>query len=289
MSQLAGLGVKPEDPKTLFDLPSDKVAGVPGVAINDFTLLIKGSRVKEISSNASASYVIVNAATSEIWMIAPPQKRYIEWNQADRELLQQRLNDMEKKQEAKIATLSGEEKEKAQKQLDLQRAAAKALPEYTDLKKQEKVAGLEASVFDLMLPGRSARAWIAKDPTDLASTFREVYSVRAKMQGGAGLQQRDLKELVSERGIPARLITFQAPGFKIDELVAVEPGKIEDQAMALPADYEKVSLQDFFKAALQDQLSKAVQSGQLRSGGAGGAPAAQSAPAPAAPAPAPAK
>ncbi|HYD48882.1 MAG TPA: hypothetical protein VEB21_11070 [Terriglobales bacterium] len=257
IASLAPLGAKAEDPQTVLALASDKVAGMPGVTTSQFDLLIKGSKVKE-RPQGNAAYVVVDGATGQIWMINPASKRYVEWSQEDRDMLQKRLTDLEKKQEEKIATMTGPERDQAQQRLDEQRAAARAQGDLENLGKQETIAGFVTTLWQVKVPGRLAHAAIATEPADLAQTFRGVYAARAKMQGKTGLQPRDLKEIVSEKGIPVRIVSVQGSAFKIDEIVASEPGPISDTEVRIPAGFEKTSLQDYLKGALQQRLQQSM-------------------------------
>lgn len=270
---LAQLGdFNPDLPEAAFAVPADKMAAAAGAKTMEFSLKVKGSKMKEVSTDPKANYVVVDGASGKIWMVTPVQQKYMEWTQADRDMLEKRYKDAEKKQQEQIDKLTGEERTKAQKQFDEQRAKMTAPPEVQDLHKQEKIGSFDTEVFDIRFPNRVIRAWVAKQPADLATAFHQVYVARDKMQTGMAVQ-RDPKSVAAEHGIPVRLVTIQGNTFRLEEIASINEGSVSEQDVALPADYTKITLQDYLKNTLQARLQGAM-SGGATVGGAGGATSA---------------
>lgn len=269
VAQLSSLGVKPDDPQSLYAVTPEQLAKAGGVRESRYTLLIKGSRLKEVGAKAGedGNYVVIDAESGSIWMVQPHEKRYVEWGKAEREATDQRAAAYTKKLEEDVAKATPEQKEAAQKRLAEHQAKAAAKPEVKSLNKEETVSGLKSSIYEIKILDRAARGWVSSEPADLVKTIRGAYAAREKMQVGPG-GGRDPKSLLSEQGLPVRVVSIQGGMFRYEEIEAIEKREVAEQEVAIPADFQKADLREILKQALTQKLNKAVDKGLLNPGGA---------------------
>lgn len=256
MNKAVELGAKADDPKSIFAIPHEKLATGADVKESKFALLVKGDRVKEVAeASPDANYVIVDGGERSVWMVTPKEKRYVAWGKNDLAAMEAKAKATDKAQEDALAKLSGDALTQAKKRLDEQRARRNVKPDVKEVGTKEKVLEHEAKVIDVTILDRAARGWVATEPADLAKTFRDVYTTRENLQIGQG-GLRDPKSVLTEHGIPLRIITADKGGFRVEEIVAIEPHSVSDAEVGLPTDFTKISIEDLLKQALQSRLNQ---------------------------------
>jgi hypothetical protein len=243
------------DTEKVYAIPMDKLLAVPGVKPQESSIQVKGSRIRaNTGAHDAGSYIIMDLDQGTMWMVLPEQKKYVEWTKADMKALTDKMAEMQKQMQERMAGMPPEQRKQMEammKNLSGAPGSTPPKPQVRALGKTQTINGMQTSAYEVRVGDETAVGWVSPDQQDLQRTFKNLREGEAKMMSnnaGAGIQSA-----LANSGLPVRLQKVDQGGYHVEELVDVQRAPMGADLFAVPAGFEKTTPQ---------QLKDAVEHGK---------------------------
>jgi len=237
------------DADKLYAIPIDKVMAVPGVKPRETTIQVKGSKVRaDTGGREPDGYVIMDIDQGTSWMVMPAQKKYVEWTKADLKALADKMGEMQKQMQERMAGMPPEQRKQMEAMMKSMPGAAGSdapKPQVRALGKTQTINGMQTTAYEVRIGDDTAVGWVTQDQKDLQRTFKKLREGEEKMMSrnpGPGLQSA-----LADNGLPVRVQKVERTDYRIEELVDVQRMPMAVELFAIPAGFEKTTPQQLMQ------------------------------------------
>jgi hypothetical protein len=238
------------DPQSVFAIPVDKLLALKGTAgsgveVTEPTISIKGSKLRaENVGRERDEYMIMDLDSGTSWMVMPKDKQYVEWTKADTEAMANKMEEMRKAMDERMAKLPPEQRQQMEAMMKgihgMPGAPAEAPKvEVHPLGKSQTVDGMQTTGYEARQGTETAEAWVTQDYKELQHTFHAMQENMRKMAPGRKPGEKDIRAALAEYGLPVRVQALDGRQYRVEDLVEVQKKGVADDLFAVPAGFQK--------------------------------------------------
>jgi hypothetical protein len=253
LAAVTGASTAPSAEQAMTITPAQMVAAKDAKpTVYEGTVFVSGSKVRMDLPSETGGYAVIDTAKDTTWFVVPKDKRYIEWSEADAQAMGAKMAQLEKMMKEKMASLPPDQQQQVAAMMkNLKQASPDEPPPNVSLKpldKTETINGMQASAFEVVGQGDAKMVgWVTSAQPELAAALRTVQQRMQKMTP-ANLRGRESgRTALSEKGLPVRVQSLEGDRYRVEEVVAVEPGTVKADLFTVPAEYTKTTGREALK------------------------------------------
>jgi hypothetical protein len=256
---LSGLldGKSVTDSQNVFAISVDKLLALKGsgVEVTEPTIYIKGSKVRAESIGRDRNdYVIMDLDSGTSWMVTPKDKKYVEWTKGDTQALANKMEEMHKAMDERMAKLPPEQRQQMEammKGMPGMPGAPAAAPkvEVHPLGKTQTVDGVQTTGYEARQGSETVQAWVTQDYKELLPTFQAMQENMEKMTPGRKAGEKGVRATLAAYGLPVRVQTLGGRQYRVEDLLEVQKKSVPADLFSLPAGFEKSTPQQMMGPA----------------------------------------
>lgn len=245
-------GTAPDEAAT-FALTPAQLVKEGGATVKESTVYVSGSKVRldmPLETKGSG-YVIVDLDKGLTWFVVPAEQRYIEWSETDAKAIGDKMAQMKKMMDERMASLPPEQRKQVEamvKNMQLPEDDAKPQPTVaiTPLGKEKTINGMDAKAFKAVEENATVIAWVTSDQPELNEALLTVARRMEKLTP-ANMRRENVRHQLQEKGLPV-MVQNRSPGrYRVEEILSVEEGPVDATLFALPKDFTKTTGRDALK------------------------------------------
>lgn len=250
---LSGLlnGKPASDPQNVFAIPVDTLLALKGTAgssveVTEPTIYIKGAKLRaENLGRKRDEYLIMDLDSGTSWMVTPKDKQYVEWTKADTQAMANKMDEMRKAMDERMAKLPPEQRQQMEAMMKGMHGGMPGAPaeapkvEVHPLGKSQTVDGMQAAGYEARQGTQTAEAWVTQDYKELQHTFHAMQENMRKMAPGRRAGEKDIRAALAEYGLPVRVQALDGKQYRVEDLVEVQKKSVADDLFAVPAGFQK--------------------------------------------------
>lgn len=266
-------GGKAPDAAAILAMTPAQLSKDGKATVKQSTVYISGSKVRMDMplETKGAGYAIVDLDKGLTWFVVPGEKRYIEWSQADAKAIGEKMAQMKKMMQERMASMPPDQRKQVEAMMKNMHIQDEGAPEptvaITPLNKQQTINGMSASGYSAKEDEETIVAWVTSDQPEVNKALLSV-SERMDKLTPANMRRDSVRRELQQKGLPVMVQNLGVGDghYRVEEVVSVEPGTVDAALFVLPKDYARTTG--------RDALDKVPGPG-----GAPGAPAAGAPPA----------
>jgi len=249
-------GKAPDAAQTLAILPAQLLAAKDiGADVRETTVYVSGQKVRMDApiERDKKGFALVDLDKGTTWFVVPEEKRFIEWSKEDAKAMVDKMGDVRKMLQARLAQLPPEQRKQAEemlKNMPTENAADAPPPApipLTALDKKLTINGMQSSAFEAREGDATVIGWVTQDQPALSQALREV-SERMEQMTPANMRKPSVRAALQAKGLPVMVQTLEPQRYRIEEVTKVEKKAVPADLFTLPADYTKTTGRDAIKA-----------------------------------------
>lgn len=236
----------PPDAEKAFALPMEKLlAPESGATVTTATLRMNGSKIRIDGIGRDDAYALIDSERGTMQLIRPGKKQYIEVTRDDARTATQGLSGMAAIKD-KLAKLPKEQRERAESVMkNLPGGQAKSpTPSVRSLDKTEVINGFRASAYEVKDGDETSIGWVTQDDRELARALKTLEENQERVMAGIVSAHRDARVLLLRYGLPVRVQTLDARGYRVYEISGMQRGPLAADLFTVPAGMAKVTPRD---------------------------------------------
>ncbi|MBX3027410.1 DUF4412 domain-containing protein [bacterium] len=248
----AGGGKTPDNAAILAMTPEQLAKG--GKAqVKESMVYVAGAKVRmdmPLESKGSG-YAVVDLDKGVTWFVIPSEKRYIEWSEADAKAIGEKMAQMKKAMNERMASLPPDQRKQLEAMMkNLQLPEDHAAPEPTiairPLNKQQTINGMHASGYQASEDDNTVVAWVTDEQPDLNKALLTV-SERMEKLTPANMRKENVRRQLQQKGLPVMVQNLGGGRYRIEEIIAVEQKPVDAALFAVPQEFSKTTGRDALK------------------------------------------
>ena len=252
--QLAeGNGGKAPDDAAILAMTPDQLAKTGKAQQRESKVYVSGSKVRmdmPMESKGSG-YAVVDLDKGLTWFVVPGEKRYIEWSETDAKAIGEKMAQMKKMMNERMASLPPDQRKQVEAMMkNMQMPDDNAAPQptvaITPLNKEQTINGMKATGYKATEDGSTVLAWVTNDQPDLNKALLTV-SERMEKLTPANMRKESVRRQLQQKGLPVMVQNLGDGRYRIEEIVSVDQKPVEATLFVVPQDYAKTTGRDAMK------------------------------------------
>lgn len=249
-------GKTPDAQQIFAMLPAQLLAakGV-GAEVRETTVYVSGPKVRMDAplERDKSGYALVDIDQGTTWFVVPEEKRYIEWSKADAKAMGDKMVEVRKTLQARLAQLPPEQRAQAEEMLKNMPAepAANAPPPapiaLTALDRTLTINGMPATAYEASEHGATVIGWVTQAQPKLAAALRAV-AERMEQMTPANMRKASVRASLQQKGLPVMVQTLEPTRYRIEEVLAVDQKPVPADLLAVPKGYTRTTGRDALRA-----------------------------------------
>jgi hypothetical protein len=244
-------GKKPDD-AAILAMTTEQL-GKSKAQVKESMVYVAGSKVRmdmPLESKGSG-YAVVDLDKGITWFVVPAEKRYIEWSETDAKAIGDKMAQMKKMMNERMASLPPDQRKQVEAmmknmQLPDENAAPQPTVAITPLNKERTINGMHATGYTATEDENTIIAWVTNDKPELNKALLEV-SERMEKLTPANMRKENVRRQLQQKGLPVMVQNLGGGRYRVEEILAVEEKPVDATLFVVPQDFAKTTGRDALK------------------------------------------
>ncbi|MFN8641527.1 MAG: DUF4412 domain-containing protein [Candidatus Binatia bacterium] len=223
------------------------------VTVKESTVYVSGSKVRMDMplETKGAGYAVVDLDKGLTWFVVPGEKRYIEWSEADAKAIGEKMAQMKKMMQERMASLPPDQRKQVEAMMKNMQVQDEGTPQptvaITPLGKQQTIHGMSTTGYSAKEDQNSIVAWVTSDQPDLNKALLSV-SERMEKLTPANMRRESVRRQLQQKGLPVMVQNLSDGRYRVEEIVAIDQGKVDAALFDIPKDFARTTGRDALKS-----------------------------------------
>ena len=249
----AANGGKAPDDAAILAMTPGQLAKDGKATVKESVVYVSKSKVRMDMplENKGAGYAVVDLDKGVTWFVVPAEKRYIEWSEKDAAAIGEKMAQMKKMMQERMASLPPDQRKQVEamlKNMDVQDSAApQPTAAITPLNKEQTINGMHAAGYTAKEDDKTVVAWVTSDQPDVNKALLEV-SERMEKLTPSNMRRESVRRQLQQKGLPVMVQNLGDGRYRVEEVVAIDQKPVDAALFVVPQDFTKTTGRDALKS-----------------------------------------
>lgn len=245
-------GGKTPDDAAILAMTPEQLAKNGKATVRESMVYVSDSKVRMDMplENKGSGYAVVDLDKGVTWFVVPSEKRYIEWSESDAKAIGEKMAQMKKMMQERMASLPPDQRKQVEAMMKNMQVQDEAAPQPTvalkPLGKEQTIHGMTATAYQATEDENTVVGWVTNDQPELNKALLTV-SERMEKLTPSNMRKESIRRQLQQKGLPVMVQNLGDGRYRVEEIIAVEEKPVEATLFDVPKDYAKTTGRDALK------------------------------------------